>query len=68
MTTQYISPQFTFHWSPKPIKANLAAWVNDILRNELSYLLLFSVDHNHARRHWIANQRRLVQYMTHFHS
>ena len=49
-------------------KANLAAWVNDILRNELSYLLLFSVDHNHARRHWIANQRRLVQYMTHFHS
>ena len=50
------------------ITANLAAWVNDILRNELSYLLLFSVDHNHARRHWIANQRRLVQCMTHFHS
>ena len=50
------------------VKANLAAWVNAILRNELSYLLLFSVDHNHARRHWIANQRRLVQYMTHFHS
>ena len=30
------------------MKANLVAWVNDILRNELSYLLLFSVDHNHV--------------------
>ena len=62
---------FEANFSPVPklsLKANLAAWVNDILRNELSYLLLFSVDHNHARRHWIANQRRLVQYMTHFHS
>ena len=31
-------------------KAYLAAWVNDILRSELSYLLLFTVDNNYTRR------------------
>ena len=31
-------------------KAYLAAWVNYILRSELSYLLLFTVDNNYTRR------------------